>query len=195
MDAFPAAAVKSAIQRATDAPVPLAHWTGYAAVALVSTAHIRPWTVVVPAPENPEPDADPRTKRMLFPRRWLDIYGRKLHEVWEAALRAAVALVLLRPGISQVRQTSRLLPRRGVADVRVRANPHLKAEIRWRLRAAYDRQEVGEVLRALQEEGCIVPRRMGPQEWALELGPADDAEERSTFWFIASGTGRRWYQV
>ncbi|EIW64510.1 uncharacterized protein TRAVEDRAFT_139409 [Trametes versicolor FP-101664 SS1] len=170
LDAFPAAAVKSAIQRATDAPVPLAHWTGYAAVALVSAAYIRPWTVVVPAPENPEPDADPRTKRMIFPRRWLDIYGRKLHEVWEAALRAAVALVLLRPGISQ-------------------------AEIRWRLRAAYDRQEVGEVLRALQEEGCIVRRRMGPHEWAVEVGPADDAEERATFWFLASGNGRRWYQV
>ena len=42
-------------------------------------------------------------KSMVFPRRWLDIYGRKLDEMWEAALRAVVGQILLRPGISQVR--------------------------------------------------------------------------------------------
>ncbi|KAI0359061.1 hypothetical protein OH77DRAFT_1396288 [Trametes cingulata] len=176
LEMFPAHAVRSVIQRMTDtaAAVPLAYWTGYAAVVLVAATHIRPWTVSVPDAEprsEAEGEVDERTtKTMLFPRRWLDIYGRKLHDVWEAAMRAALSLVLLRPGISQ-------------------------AEIRWRLRSVYDRQEVCEVLQTLLEEGYITPRPdaavVGP---GLDLGPADDKEERATFWFLAAG-GRRWYQV
>ncbi|KAI0374486.1 hypothetical protein BV20DRAFT_961659 [Pilatotrama ljubarskyi] len=171
LEPFPAEAVRSVIQRMTDtaADVPVAYWTGYAAIVLVAAAHIRPWTVTVPDAEDAHPEgANTERKTMLFPRRWLDIYGRKLHEVWEAAMHAALSLVLLRPGISQ-------------------------AEIRWRLRSVYDRQEVCEVLQTLQEEGYITPRfdAVGP---ILEIGPADDREERATFWFLTTG-GRRWYQV
>lgn len=88
----------SVVQRMTEAPVPLAHWTGYGTVVLVSAGAIRPWTVTVVGydPQNAE-----RTQ-MIFPRRWLDIYGRKLDDGWEAALRSVLGLVLLRPGISQV---------------------------------------------------------------------------------------------
>ncbi|KAH9853100.1 hypothetical protein C2E23DRAFT_885087 [Lenzites betulinus] len=171
LEAVPAATAKDVIHRMTDAPVPLAHWTGHATVVLVGAAHIRPWAVVVPVsePEDTGRGAEPTAKRMIFPRRWLDIYGRKLHEVWDAALRAVVGLVLLRPGISQ-------------------------AEIRWRLRAAYDRQEVVHPLQSLQEEGFIVSRT-DVREGEPDVGPADDDEERATFWFLADGGGRRWYQV
>ena len=56
-------------------------------------------------PESPTTSDRPveNPTLMIFPRRWLDVYGRKLDEVWEAALRAFLGLVLLHPGISQVR--------------------------------------------------------------------------------------------
>ncbi|KAI0823034.1 hypothetical protein BC628DRAFT_1365542 [Trametes gibbosa] len=169
LEAVPAATVKHVIQRITDAPVPLAHWTGYTAVVLVGAAHITPWAVVVPVSENTEARAVPSVKQMMiFPRRWLDIRGRKLREVWDAALRAVVGLVLLRPGISE-------------------------AEIRWRLRAVYDRQEVADVLRTLHEEGYVVSRA-DVHENKPAVGPATDEEERLTFWFLAD-EGRRWYHV
>lgn len=84
------------------AAAPLAYWTGYAAVVLVSAGAIRPWTVTVYNTESADSPGSAERKSMIFPRRWLDIYGRKLSEVWEAALRAVLGLVLLRPGISQV---------------------------------------------------------------------------------------------
>lgn len=168
-----------------EAPVPLAHWTGYAAVVLVSAKAIRPWTVTVSDAQTPD------RKSMIFPRRWLDIYGRKLDEVWEAAMRSVLGLVLLRPGISQVRVAvpSFLLMAHGV-DL---GTSHLQAEVRWRLRSVYDRQEVYEVLQTLHEEGYMTPR-IDAAHRTFDGGPADESEEKFTFWFLASG-GRRWYQV
>ena len=96
--------LSSAVQRMTEGPVPLAHWTGYAAVMLVSAKAIRPWTVTVSDVQNAI------RKSLIFPRRWLDLHGRKLEQVWEAALRSVLGLVLLRPGMSQVRARSSFAP-------------------------------------------------------------------------------------
>ncbi|KAH9912240.1 uncharacterized protein BXZ73DRAFT_107525 [Epithele typhae] len=176
-------------RRLTDGEVPLAHWTGYITPVLVSAMHLREWTVVVTGRNAAADDADGShthvegtdddagtaaranaRKSMLFPRRWLDIRGWKLTEVWDAALRAVLALVLLRPGISQ-------------------------AEIRWRLRSVYDRQEVGEVLQALLEEGQIAARVAEGTRTPFEGGiPADEQEEKFICWFLADGE-RRWYQL
>ena len=70
---------------------------------------------------------------------------------------------------------------------------HLQAEIRWRLRTVYDRQEVCELLQTLHEEGCITPR-IDAVHRTFDGGPADESEEKYTYWFLA-GNGRRWYQV
>ena len=168
----------------SEAAVPLAYWTGYAAIVLVSAAHIRPWAVAVPDAENAE------AKSLVLPRRWLDIYGRKLLDVWEAAMRAVVGAILLRPGISQV-SLGPVLARRVESLLTIRAT--LKAEIRWRLRSVYDRQEVVEILQTLHEEGYIAPRIDAAARF-LDLGPADDREEKTTFWFLA-GNSRPWHQV
>ena len=66
--------------------------------------------------------------------------------------------------------------------------------MRWRLRTAYDRQEVYEVLQTLQGEGYIIARVDGVQRM-FEGGPADEREEKFTFLFLASTGGRRWYEV
>lgn len=65
--------------------------------------------------------------------------------------------------------------------------------MRWRLRAVYDREEVHEVLQTLQEEGYITPR-VDRVHRTFESGPADEGDEKCTFWFLTAG-GRRWYQV
>lgn len=75
--------------------VPVVFWTGYNEVVLVSCAYLKEWSVVVFQDEE-------RVER-VFPRRWLDIRGTKMVDVWEAGLRAVMGLVLFHPGISQVR--------------------------------------------------------------------------------------------
>ena len=102
LEAFPRTTLFAVVQRMTDAPVPLAHWTGYNAVVLVHAGAIRPWTVVVSHHSAQAGAAADGPQSIVFPRRWLDIYGRKLQDVWETALRAVLGFVLLRPGISQV---------------------------------------------------------------------------------------------
>ena len=78
----------------TSGDISLAYWTGYTSVVLVAAEHIRPWTVTV---------LEPNGKKMLLPRRWLDVLGRRIDEMWEAAMRAVIGVVLFRPGVSQVR--------------------------------------------------------------------------------------------
>lgn len=80
------------VQALADAEVPLVHWAGYTQLLLVSSEHISAWTVVV--------SHSPLTR--VLPRRWLGIDGQKIGDYWQAALRAVMALVIFRPGISQV---------------------------------------------------------------------------------------------
>ncbi|KDR85304.1 hypothetical protein GALMADRAFT_51568 [Galerina marginata CBS 339.88] len=105
----------------------------------------------------------------VFPRRWLDIRGTKVAAFWQAALRAIMGLVVFRPGITQ-------------------------AEIRWRLRAVYDRQEVRDVLRFLQGEGYLQHRFGRSSIWTLcgIYMPFDEEEERRVYWFMGE---KHWYQV
>jgi hypothetical protein len=70
-----------------------------------------------------------------------------------------------------------------------------QAELRWRLRSVYDRQEVNDLVRYLEEEGfvkmrveCFVDRDGGGI-----VGGLDEREEKGVFWLI--GDERRWYQV
>ena len=72
---------------------PLCYWVGYTHPVLVSRPHIAEWTVSIPG----------LTPRLVFPRRWLNIKGEKMSEVWNAGLRAVVGVLIARPGISQVR--------------------------------------------------------------------------------------------
>ena len=57
------------------------------------------------------------------------------------------------------------------------------------------------MLQALREDGQIAARvadavggGVGGARRAAEDGPADEREEKLTFWFLAGGE-RRWYQV
>lgn len=100
----------------------LAFWTGYTEIVLVAAYFLKHWAVNVSgeAPENssdqPSPGADAvaeatgsnsvqsTTQRPLvraFPRRWLDINGQRIGNLWKAACRAVVGVVVFHPGIAQ----------------------------------------------------------------------------------------------
>jgi hypothetical protein len=70
----------------------------------------------------------------------------------------------------------------------------LQAELRWRLRSVYDRQEINEILRYLRVEGHLGVRQQYMSEWG-QVGatvPLDDQEERTASWIIGE---KVWYQV
>lgn len=106
---------------------------------------------------------DPLTRS--HPRRWYDINGCRVPGYWQAALRAVMGVVIFRPGITQ-------------------------SELRWRLRSVYDRQEINEILRHLDDEKYLCVRQKD-ESW-LFIHPLDEEEESEVFWFIGD---RPWYHV
>ncbi|KAF7306563.1 B-block-TFIIIC domain-containing protein [Mycena indigotica] len=95
----------------------------------------------------------------VFPRRWLDMTGNKISDRWEAAARAVMGVLVFHPGITQ-------------------------AQLRWRLRSVYDRQEIYEMLQYLTQGG-FVQLRGGSL-------PADDDEEKEVYVFVGEGPGH-WF--
>jgi len=106
----------------------------------------------------------------IFPRRWFDISGVIIEDFWEAALKAVMGVIIFRPGVSQ-------------------------AELRWRLRSVYDRQEVGDILKSLLEDGFLKMRYDPTIAWDDDINVAalDAREEKGVFWFVSDE--KHWYQV
>ncbi|KAI0786110.1 hypothetical protein C8Q75DRAFT_304194 [Abortiporus biennis] len=149
--------VKTAILKLSTCTIPLLFWTGYSDIVLVSSNYASKWSVAL--------SSGTESKRVV-PKRWYDIHGRQIGEVWEAALRAVMSIILYKPGVSQT-------------------------EIRWRLKGVYDRQEINEVLEYLLEDGFL--RREAEGGGAVGVGPMDDGEERYTFWMAKEK--KEWYQL
>ncbi|KAI6117802.1 hypothetical protein EV401DRAFT_1565049 [Pisolithus croceorrhizus] len=153
------------VQRMASLTPPVLIMTGYTTPVVVSSEHCALWTVTL--------SEDPLTR--VLPRRWLDIRGSRVDELWTAALRSVVGTVILRPGIPQ-------------------------AELRWRLKAAYDRQEVVEAISFLEQEGTL-EAKIGDSSEVLEqirevpgwMGTLDEQEEMRVCWFI--GKKGHWYRV
>lgn len=153
------------VQRMASLTPPVLIMTGYTAPVVVSSEHCAPWTVTL--------SEDPLT--CVLPRRWLDVRGSRVDELWTAALRSVVGTVVLRPGIPQ-------------------------AELRWRLKAVYDRQEVVEAISFLEQDGTL-EAKIGDSSEVLEqirevpgwVGTLDVEEETRVCWFI--GKKGHWYRV
>ena len=71
--------------------IPLIVRVGHVRPRIVCSSQSAPWTVVV--------HEEPRIN--VLPRRWLNTTGEKVGELWRAALRAVIGIVVFRPGISQ----------------------------------------------------------------------------------------------
>ncbi|KAI0080022.1 hypothetical protein K474DRAFT_383634 [Panus rudis PR-1116 ss-1] len=165
----------------TGPPEALAFWTGYRNVVLVSATYLASWTVALPqSPPQPQPQENRTDEEgessepvltgpivRIFPRRWLDIHGRIINDIWASACRAVTAMMVFKPGISQ-------------------------AEIRWRLKMVYDRQEINDILRHLLDREFAI-RELRDDRVKLPVGLPDDEEERSTFWMLDGK--KHWYTV
>lgn len=153
------------VQRMASLTPPVLMLTGYTTPVVVSSDHCAPWTVTL--------SEDPLT--YVLPRRWLDVRGARVDELWTAALRSVVGTVVSHPGIPQ-------------------------AELRWRLKAAYDRQEVVEAVSFLEQEGTL-EAKIGDSSEVLEqirevpgwVGTLDVEEETRVCWFV--GKKGHWYRV
>jgi oxalate---CoA ligase len=88
------------VRRVTESSFPLLFWSGYSSLVLVHSAYLQAWTVVI--------QEEPRMR--MYPRRWFDITGSRIKDIWEAALKAVVGVILFRPGISQVSLFYALVP-------------------------------------------------------------------------------------
>ncbi|KAJ7225932.1 hypothetical protein GGX14DRAFT_548620 [Mycena pura] len=95
-------------------------WAGYSSLVLVASVHLQAWTVQM--------SLQPLAR--MFPRRWIDMTGSKVVDLWEAATRAVIGVLVFHPGVTE-------------------------GQLRWRLRSVYDRQEVNEVLRFLADAGFV----------------------------------------
>ncbi|KAJ7275459.1 hypothetical protein B0H12DRAFT_1087414 [Mycena haematopus] len=115
--------ILAAIRSTTECAVPLIFWAGYQSLVLVASSYLASWSVQI--------SMEPKTR--IFPRRWLDMTGAKMIDLWEAATRAVMGVLVLHPGVTQT-------------------------QLRWRLRSVYDRQEVNEVLRYLHDAEFISVR-------------------------------------
>ncbi|KAL5495552.1 hypothetical protein ACEPAI_1015 [Sanghuangporus weigelae] len=106
----------------------------------------------------------------ILPRRWLDLNGNLVKTVWESGLRAVVGLIHLRPGISQ-------------------------AELRWRLRTVYDRQEVFDLLNHLLANGTlkIYFRGSWKSEQTVCIEALSKEDEKAVFWSVRQD--KRWYRM
>ncbi|CAL1696293.1 unnamed protein product [Somion occarium] len=86
-------AIAAAIDHLTNATIPLAFWSGYTKIVLVSSEFLKAWTAPVLLSEG--------ALTQVFPRRWLDINGRELADVLESAHRAVMGVILFKPGITE----------------------------------------------------------------------------------------------
>jgi len=132
--------VYGVIDKVTSRRTSLFFWTGYLSVVLVSSAYLHTWSVAVP-----------KSLVMVKPRRWTDINGSQVPEIWEAGLRAVIGMVVSRPAITQ-------------------------GELRWRMQDVYDRQELEDLVQYLRDHRVI--ERRGPSV-SNRVGPLDDNEEFS----------------
>ena len=83
--------VHGVMDRVTSRRASLFFWTGYLSVVLVSSTYLQSWSLVVP-----------KSLVMVKPRRWTDINGSQVPEVWEAGLRALIGMIVSRPAVTQV---------------------------------------------------------------------------------------------
>lgn len=83
--------VHGVMDKVTSRRTSLFFWTGYLSVVLVSSTYLQAWSLIVP-----------KSLVMVKPRRWTDINGSQIHEIWDAGLRAVMGMIVSRPAVTQV---------------------------------------------------------------------------------------------
>ncbi|KAG8814423.1 hypothetical protein FRC17_001133 [Serendipita sp. 399] len=132
---------------------PLAFWSGYSSCQLISANYWTEYAVWVYEDSN---GIDQSARRLVIPRRWIDMNGRTDVPIWKAAQRAVVGQLITRPVIRHL---------------------HL-IEL---LHKVYDRLDILAVLRYLERQS-IVKRMCTESASQHKVGEMTTWEEEHTMW-------------
>jgi len=88
-------------------------WAGYDTARIVHRVYWPYWAVHTAPPVVLEDgriagiSQESNDDRLVAPRRWVDIYGRRVEEEWEKAKRNVLGWIVARPGMSEVSSFNR----------------------------------------------------------------------------------------
>ncbi|KAJ1300711.1 hypothetical protein OPQ81_002356 [Rhizoctonia solani] len=144
----------SALITLTKANPPQAYALGYDQARIVSTQYLSDWVVEIPTAID-EPNQ--MESKFIFPRRWLDIYGNMLEDIWTMAVRTVMGSFIYRPCMSEL-------------------------TLRTRFQGLFDRQELNDILAQLLLSGKL--KRATKSSLPIGMSSLDD--ERTTYWTLSN---------
>lgn len=95
-----AGAMRQALGILNKTSPPLVYALGYDQPRIVSAFELGEWTVKV---TSSVPSTNQTNFKSVFPRRWLDIHGSMIENIWTMAVRTIAGALIYRPGINEVR--------------------------------------------------------------------------------------------
>ncbi|KAF8687602.1 B-block binding subunit of TFIIIC, partial [Rhizoctonia solani] len=143
----------AALLALTRANPPHAYILGYDQARIVSAKYLSDWTIEA----SDGGEANQTESRLIFPRRWLDIYGNTLEDVWTMSARVVIGAFVYRPCMSET-------------------------TLRKRLRCLFDRQELNDILIQLSLNGKV--KRIS--QVSLPIGMNRLEDEKSIYWSLSN---------
>ncbi|EUC63046.1 B-block-binding subunit of tfiiic protein [Rhizoctonia solani AG-3 Rhs1AP] len=140
----------------TKANPPQAYALGYDQARIVSAQYLSDWAVEA-ASGNEE--ATQTESKFIFPRRWLDIYGNMLEDIWTMSIRAVTGAFMYRPCMNEL-------------------------ALRARFQGLFDRQELNDILTQLLLSGKLKRTAKSP----FPIGMSTVEEEMATYWSLSNST-------
>ncbi|KAF8604424.1 hypothetical protein BDV93DRAFT_522539 [Ceratobasidium sp. AG-I] len=132
---------------------PLVYALGYDQARIVSAFELDKWTVkVVPS----TPSTSHASFKSVFPRRWLDIHGNVIENIWTMAVRTVAGALMYRPSI----------------------NEHA---LRQRYQGLFDRQELNDILTYL-----LVSGKLSRSSNQFPVGMISLEDETRTHWSLTN---------
>ncbi|CUA70965.1 Titin [Rhizoctonia solani] len=138
----------------TRANPPHAYVLGYDQARIVSAQYLGDWTVEAASRAG---ETNQNESKFIFPRRWLDIYGNMLEDVWTMVIRTVMGAFIYRPCMNQL-------------------------ALRSRFQGLFDRQELNDILTQLLLSGKLKRTSKSP----LPLGMTTPEDERAAYWSLSN---------
>ncbi|KAH7333608.1 hypothetical protein B0J17DRAFT_709232 [Rhizoctonia solani] len=133
---------------------PQAYVLGYDEARIVSAQYLSDWVVEVGS-GNDEPSQT--ESKLTFPRRWLDIYGNMLDDIWAMSVRTMTGVFIYRPCMSEL-------------------------TLRARFHGLFDRQELNDILTQLLLSGKL----QRASQSTLPIGMNTPEDEKTTYWSLTN---------
>ncbi|CAE6459542.1 unnamed protein product [Rhizoctonia solani] len=140
----------------TKANPPHAYALGYDQARIVSAQYLSDWAVEI-ASGNEEPTQT--ESKFIFPRRWLDIYGNMLEDIWTMSVRVVTGAFMYRPRMNEL-------------------------ALRARFQGLFDRQELNDILTQLFLSGKL--KRTSKSSFPIGMSTVE--EEKATYWSLSNST-------